>query len=171
MKKIIALIMSSALCASMVMTAVAADPVYNARDVKVTVNGAQYNVLGYEVPGGGNGVKIRTLASILNGTSKQFNVSFSDGVVDIVVGEGYAAPLGTELEAFTGAEPTGVYSTHMFKINGTLVGMEAALASDYNYIPLENFIYSILGSTVIEYEEDGGIIIDTESEISDEEWG
>lgn len=171
MKKIIALIMSAAICSSMAITAAANPYEYKAGNVKVTVNGTQYNVLGYEVPGSGYGIKLRTIATILNGTSKQFNVGFSDGVVDISIGEGYAAPLGTELEQYAGTEPVGAYSTHMFKINGEISGIEATLASDYNYIPLENFIYSILGPTVITYDEDGGVVIDTESEISDEEWG
>lgn len=168
MKKIISLVMSAVLCSTMAITASANE--YKAGNVKVTVNGTKYSVLGYEVPGSGYGVKLRTIATILNGTSKQFNVGFSDGVVDISIGEGYTA-LGTELGQYTGTEPAGAYSTHMFKINGELSGIEATLASDYNYVPLENFIYGILGPVVITYDEDGGVVIDTESEISEEDWG
>lgn len=143
---------------------------YMAHEINITVNGNQYTVLGYDVPGSRNGVKIRTIAAILNGTSKQFNVTFNDNVVNIIPGEGYNR-LGSEFDKFTGNEPGGKYSTHTFKLNGEYIGVEATLASDYNYVSLENFIYSILGEVVITYDESGNVIIDTEAEISDEDWG
>ena len=169
MKKILAFIMIAVLVSTMTMTAMA-NNIYKAHEVNITVNGTKHTVLGYELPGSPNGVKIRTIAAILNGTSKQFNVTFSDGVVDITPGQGYS-PLGTEFEKYTGNEPDGVYSHHIFKVNGEYSGIEATLASDYNYVPLENFIYSVLGAVVMEFDENGNVIIDTEAQMSDESWG
>ena len=169
MKKILSLIIVVVVLSAMTLTAFA-EVEYMAHEVKITVNGTQHTVLGYNVPGSQNGVKIRTIAAILNGTSKQFNVTFNDGVVNIIPGEGYTQ-LGAEFETYTGNEPGGIYSTHIFKVNGEYAGIEATLASDYNYLPLENFIYSILGSVVINYDESGNVIIDTEAELSDEDWG
>lgn len=169
MKKIFGLIMSVALVSATTLTSFAAGE-YKAHEVNITVNGAQHSVLGYYAPGSDNGVKIRTIAELLNGTRKQFNVVFSDGVVDIIPGEGYTAT-GSELEKYTGNEPDGNYSTHIFKVNGEYAGIESTLASDYNYVPIEVFIYNILGDVAIEYDEQGNIFIDTEAELSDEDWG
>lgn len=162
MKRIIAIITVITLLVIMSANVFAADPVYKPREVTVTVNGNVHKLLGYEVPGGDpNGVKIRDIAILLNGTSKQFNVTFENDIVNIIPGEAYT-PMGTELRKFDGSGADGVYSTHTFMLNGSYCGTEATLAEDYNYISLGSFLY-LIGDIYMMYNEDGSVEIDTEA--------
>ena len=163
MKKIIVLITAITLLLAMSICVFGAEPGYKPCEVNITVNGTAYTLLGYEVPGGQDGVKLRDIAYILNGTSKQFGVAFESGTVSITTGKPYT-PMGTELAQYTGTEPSGFYSRHMFLLNGEYCAIEATLASDYNYVPLATFLYNSCGIIAI-YNEDGSITIDTEIQL------
>ena len=163
MKKLIAILTVIVLLVSMNASVFAADPVYKAREITITVNGKVHKLLGYEAPGGDpNGVKIRDVAVLLNGTSKQFNVTFNNDVVNIIPGEAYT-PMGTELRKYDSSAKDGAYSTHTFMLNGDYCGVEATLAEDYNYVSLGSFLY-LIGDIYIMYNEDGSVEIDTEAE-------
>ena len=141
---------------------------YGAKEVTVNVNGETYKLLGYEVPGGDVGVKVRDIAYLFNGTSKQFNVYFQEGYVHVVTGQPYA-PIGIELQQYTGTEVKGAYSHHIFMLDGNYSGVEATLAADYNYVPLAYFS-ALLGAMPI-FNEDGSIKIDTDYVLDDSDWG
>ncbi len=162
MKKITAIITAVILLVIMSANVFAADPVYKAREVSITVNGQVHKLLGYEAPGGDpNGVKIRDLATLLNGTSKQFNVTFENDTVNIIPGEAYT-PMGTELQQYNETAKDGAYSHHMFMLNGNYFGVEATLAEDYNYVSISSFLY-VLGDIYMMFNEDGSVEIDTEA--------
>jgi len=163
MKRLTAIITVITLLVIMSANVFAADPVYTAREITVTVNGKEYKLLGYEAPGGDpNGVKLRDVAVLLNGTSKQFNVTFENDIVNIIPGEAYT-PMGTELQQYDPSAVDGAYSHHTFMLNGNYCGTEATLAADYNYVSLNSFLY-MMGDIYIDYNEDGSVIIDTEAE-------
>lgn len=162
MKKIISLLMAAMLIFAMCISASA--EMYEAREATIYVDGKEYKILGYENPTSQNCVKIRDIAMMLNGTSKQFNVTFENGVVNIIPGQPYT-PIGAELQKYTGTEPVGAYSSHTFTTNGSYNGIEAVLAADYNYVPFEGFIYDITDFGVI-YNEDGSVEFSTTEDLS-----
>lgn len=168
MRKILSLITAIALLLTMTATVTAADPVYKSHEVTVYVNDKEYRLCGYDLPGGDPfGIKLRDIAVLFNGTSKQFNVGFENGTVTVIPGQPYT-PIGTELQKFDGTVKEGVYSQHIFMMGGEYMGIEATLAEDYNYVSLNTIAYMF--EVVPVYNEDGSISLNTEVQ-PEMEWG
>lgn len=168
MRRILSLVTAIALIFTVMTTVTAQEPVYKSHEVTVYVNDKEYRLCGYDLPSGDPyGIKLRDIAVLFNGTSKQFNVGFENGTVTVVPGQPYT-PLGTELQKFDGTVKEGAYSTHIFQMMGEYIGIEATLAEDYNYVSLVSFAY--IFSVVPVVNEDGSITINTEVQ-PEMEWG
>lgn len=84
-------------------------------------------------------VKLRDVASVLNGTSAQFNVTW-DGGVNLVPGEAYI-PNGSEMQTPFSGERTFSYPTTDTKVAGQVVDLDAIVLTDdqgggFTYYPL-----------------------------------
>ena len=110
--------MKKFLLATIVMTflwaahAMASEPV--AVDISLNINGSQTSVRAYNFFGN-NYFKLRDIASLLNGTEKQFNVSYSDytGIVYISPGKAYTSYEDTETFNESDTEIVSVFSTSL----------------------------------------------------------
>lgn len=84
-------------------------------------------------------VKLRDVASVLNGTSAQFNVTWDEGV-NLVPGEAYV-PNGSEMQTPFSGERAFSYPTTDTKVAGQVVDLDAIVLTDdqgggFTYYPL-----------------------------------
>lgn len=92
-----------------------------------------YNVDDY------NWLKLRDLAMILNGTGKQFSISFDafSNTVTIVTGPGYTA-VGDELQETAPGSMEAISSPQRIIVDGISVELSAYNINGYNYIRLRD---------------------------------
>lgn len=109
-----------------------------------------------------NYIKLRDVASVLNGTAAQFNVGW-DGNVNIETGKAYAAN-GTEMSTPYSGNRTYENATAATNINGKAADLSAIVLKDdagngYTYYKLRD-LGSALGFTV-DWSAEKGIFIET----------
>ena len=104
----------------------------------VLVNGAQTSFDAYNI-GGANFFKLRDLAYVLNGTAKQFEVSW-DGAANCIAltsGAAYTA-VGNEMASQGGGEQTAVPTTSQILKDGKEVPLTAYNINGANYFKLRD---------------------------------
>ena len=159
MKKLTALLLSVTMLLTMCLSVSAES--FTSHNVTVSVNGKQYQTVAYPMSGSENGIKLRDIAAMLNGTNVQFNVTWqAPNTVNIEKGSSYAAN-GTELQLGEGSVKEGAYSEHQFLVDGEYSGIEGNNIAGNNYLPLESFLYNTFG-IIPQPDENGVIVINTE---------
>jgi uncharacterized repeat protein (TIGR02543 family) len=110
--------------------------------------------------GGYNWIKLRDFAMLLNGTAKQFSVSYDavTNIIDIRTGGAYA-PLGDELEDKLADTESAIASPQRLRVDGEFVDVAAYNIKGYNYFRLRDLAI-ILNFAVIYAEENGQITLD-----------
>ncbi len=73
MKKLITIFLSVTMLLSICLSVSAES--FTSHNVTVSVNGKQYQTVAYSMSGTENGIKLRDIAAMLNGTNVQFNVT------------------------------------------------------------------------------------------------
>ena len=125
---------------------------------KVVVNGKAVNFDAYTI-GGSNYFKLRDLAFVLNGTSKQFGVSY-DGSIRLESGKSYV-PVGGELAQPSGVSRQAIVSSAKIYLDGALANFSAYTIGGYNYFKLRdigkafNFGVDWVEGTVVVYTGKG----------------
>lgn len=109
-----------------------------------------------------NYIKLRDVASVLNGTAVQFNVGW-DGAVNIETGKGYA-PNGSEMNTPFSGNRAYENATAETRINGSRVTLDAIVLKDdnggaYTYYKLRD-LGAALGFRV-DWSAETGIFIET----------
>ncbi|MBE6913811.1 MAG: hypothetical protein E7472_02610 [Ruminococcaceae bacterium] len=105
---------------------------------KVLVNGAEVSFDAYNI-NGNNYFKLRDLAYVLNGTQKQFEVTW-DGkanAIGLIPGKAYTA-VGAELAAGDGVSKTALACNSAIYINGKPVTLTAYNINGNNYFKLRD---------------------------------
>lgn len=142
-----------------------ADMAY-ARSQTITVDGVPVTFQTYalkDVNGAEtNYVKVRDLASVLNGTSAQFEVSW-DGAVNLIPGKAYT-PNGSEMSTPFSGDRAYEAASAATKVNGSVSGLEAILLKDdagsgFTYYKLRD-LGSALGFEV-DWDPATGILVRT----------
>lgn len=105
---------------------------------KVLVNGVETAFNAYEI-NGNNFFKLRDLAAALNGTDKQFNVTWDEAnnAIGLVSGTAYTA-VGGELAAGDGAAKQAKPATASVTKDGAALALTAFEISDNNYFKLRD---------------------------------
>jgi hypothetical protein len=98
------------------------------------VNGEEVNPDRYNIAGN-NYFKLRDLATLLDGTSAQFEVEYSNGSVNIVPGEAYT-PVGVELAERGTSAVTATVSKDKLTHNGRAILVTAYKINGSNYYKL-----------------------------------
>lgn len=120
MKKHIAVVLALVLAFSICLMPMAAAAEISLSSQNLTVDGKAVNCEKYNIDGS-NYFKLRDIAYLLSGTSKQFSVNWDEAAqaISIVTGEAYTAN-GTELDLSGGDKSaTAAPSSQTIKINGT----------------------------------------------------
>lgn len=110
-----------------------------------------------------NYIKLRDIASLLNGTAAQFDVSW-DGAVNILSGQAYT-PNGSEMTTPFSGDRAYTFATAPTKVNGKEIAMDAIVLKDdqggaYTYYKLRD-LGEALGFTV-DWSAQRGIYIETQ---------
>lgn len=108
---------------------------------KINTNGKLYNCPAYII-NGNNYIRLRDIAYMLNGTNKQFNVTYCDGHVDIWDREtnnanGYEV-LGTEFSKLKTGNKTATLSTQPISAESCMISINplAYIIDGSNYMRL-----------------------------------
>jgi len=104
-----------------------------------------------------NWLKLRDMAMLLNGTSKQFSIGYdrATNTIRITTGSGYT-PIGDELEDMLEGNPRAVASPQSVVFNGRAVEVAAYNIEGYNYFRLRDLM--ILLDIFVAYDEETGVI-------------
>ncbi len=115
-----------------------ANPTVKLSSQKVTVNGQSKGTISAYNINGNNFLQLRDVAVLLNGTSKQFNVSYnsSTGIASITTNTGYV-PNGTENAAKANFKNNGI-TTQIFTLDGQNVYPIAYNISGSNFVSLRD---------------------------------
>ena len=107
-----------------------------------------------------NWLKLRDVAMILNGTSKQFSIGYDEATntITITTGASYT-PLGDELTDMLDAGPRALASLQSIIFNGQAVDIAAYNIEGYNYFRLRDLMI-LLDVAVIYDEATGEISLD-----------
>ncbi len=139
--------------------ALAVDPFYaSAAPVRYDfyVDGESVSMWAYKIDGGGVYFKLRDLAAVLNGSEKQFEVSWDGGkkAVSLTTGAAYT-PVGGELSEASG--DMGAVAAYppatSFYIDDRRIPIRAYLVNDAHYIQFLDLAVNIRFSTAIEEEK------------------
>ncbi len=105
---------------------------------RVTVDGSAVSFDAYNIDGS-NYFKLRDLAKVLDGTGRQFEISYNDErkAIDITTGKSYTAA-GGEMTPGDGAAKTAVKSTATVYINGRQETLLAYNIGGNNYFKLRS---------------------------------
>ena len=87
---------------------------------------------------GANYFKLRDLAYILNGTSAEFNVGYSNGLIDLTRHTAYTTMDGSEMGGRGTQEQTAVLSPDKVRINGETEELTAYKIGGANYFKLRD---------------------------------
>ena len=127
----------------------------------VFINGSATSFEAYLI-NDNNYFKLRDLAFALNGTEKQFEVSYDESseAITMAAGEPYT-PVGDEMEKGDGAAKIAMLNAGInIALNGEPVEITAYLINDYNFMKLRD-VMSLLDVYVGYDEETLNITIDT----------
>ena len=127
----------------------------------VFINGDATNFEAYLI-NDNNYFKLRDLAFVLNGTEKQFEVSYdeSSDAITMAAGEAYT-PVGDEMEKGDGTAKVASLNARInIALNGEPVEITAYLINDYNFMKLRDVM--LLLDVYVGYDEETlNITIDT----------
>ena len=125
----------------------------------VLVNGREIVFEAFTI-GGSNYFKLRDLAFALNGTEKQFEVSFDSmtGIVSMISGQPYTI-VGGEMENNPRASQSPSPSNSRILLDGNELSFSVWNIGGKNYFRLRDIAYALDFSVVW---EDGRILVDTE---------
>ena len=155
-----------------IITEGTAAPIAYASTQTVTIDGAPVELPAYalldENGYATNYVKLRDVASLLNGTAAQFEVGW-DGNVNIITGQPYT-PNGTELSTPFSGDRTYTTPTSATNVNGAAADLDAIVLTDdsgggYTYYQLRD-----LGRTLgfnVGWSAEQGIYIETDKPYSE----
>jgi uncharacterized repeat protein (TIGR02543 family) len=113
--------------------------------------------------GGYNWIKLRDFAMLLNGTAKNFSVSYDETtrIVDIRTGSSYS-PLGDELTDKLSPTENATATTQRLRVNGTFVDVAAYNIKGYNYLRVRDL--AIILNFAVKYDDDNSqITLDLEN--------
>ena len=110
----------------------------NSNKSKVLVNGELTNFEAYNIDGF-NYFKLRDIAKVVNGTNKQFNVTWdgSVGAINLLSGKSYVAT-GTELVMGDGAQKTAFFNSSSIYKDGKRIILGAFTINDNNFFKLRD---------------------------------
>jgi uncharacterized protein YkwD len=105
-----------------------------------------------------NFVKLRDIASLLNGTSAQVNIDYADGTASITTGKAYSKPDGTELKPIGSSAKTAVPTDTRLVVNGSPVtNVTVYMIDDNNWLKVRD-----LGQTLafgVSYEASSDVVL------------
>ena len=129
------------------------------------VNGQIRSATVYKIDGS-NYFKIRDLAAVLNGTSKQFSVGYDAATKSVTAATGMAyVPVGGELSGAAPSSQTATVSGDTIIVNGAVArNVTAYKIAGNNYFKLRD-LGDALGFDV-DYEAGKGVIINTETTVA-----
>jgi hypothetical protein len=106
---------------------------------------------------------------LLNGTSKQFSISYDEEtrVIDIVTGQPYT-PLGDELEDALADAEKAIASTQQLRVDGQFITVAAYNIKGYNYYRLRDLAI-IFDFGIIYDEEAATVTLDLANPYSEDE--
>ncbi len=120
------------------------------------VDGESVSMWAYKIDGGGVYFKLRDLAAVLNGSEKQFEVSWDGGknAVSLTAGEAYT-PVGGELSEASGdmGAVAAYPSATSFYIDDRRIPMRAYLVNDAHYIRFPDLAANIRFAPAIDEEK------------------
>ncbi len=145
LKRIPALFIAFSLIVSMTAAAVAT-PTYNAlsSNTSLIVDGAEKNLTAYNI-NGSNYFKLRDIAFVLNGSSKQFNVSWSKAENSIKLSSGvpYSTVGGEGAIGFQVSESAALPTGSSVFLDGIAISVEAYNINGNNYFKLRDIMQAI----------------------------
>ncbi len=109
---------------------------------KVYVDGAEAKVAAYTIDGN-NYFKLRDIATVLNGTSKQFDVGWdnTNKAISLISNHAYT-PVGGELETISSQAVTAAVSTAKVYKDGNPMGYSGYIIDGNNYYKLRDVLES-----------------------------
>lgn len=117
-----------------------ADKMVNPTDAKVLVNGTQTAFEAYTIDGN-NYFKLRDLAKVVDGTAKQFNVTYDTETQAInLISDMAYTEVGGELVAGNGQVKRAVLSISSIYKDGSLVQLTAYTIGDNNFFKLRDLM-------------------------------
>ena len=132
------------------------------------LDGEEAKIGGYLI-NANNYYKLRDLATLLNGTDKQFNIVFDDVKKQIALELGKAyEKLDTDLQEMKHDKTKAKMVTNIILVDGKEVELKAALIDRNNYVKLRD-LGPVVGFIVDYNKETQAIIVDTKSEAKVEE--
>lgn len=126
----------------------------------VEVDGAIQNISAYMI-GGNNYFKLRDIAVMVDGSQKQFEVSWSEAeqCISLISGQGYTA-VGGELEPLPDRAQSAEYSTASIIKDGEAIFLNGYNINDNNYYKLRDVAYAF--DFGVEWDEAAQtIVVDT----------
>ena len=159
-KKLTAAMLALAMLVSLMPAALAAPAEAMPTNDRLTVDGVAQNPTVYKI-GGSNYFKIRDLAAILNGTSKQFGVGYDSATksVTATTGQGYAKQDSDLAGPPAGGNKTAVPSNDTIYVDGAPIQAEVYKIDGSNYFKLRD-LGDALGFAV-DWSKEQGMMIDT----------
>jgi hypothetical protein len=125
----------------------------------MSVNGEEVNPDRYNIAGN-NYFKLRDLATLLDGSSAQFEVEYANGSVNIIPGKAYT-PVGSELAARGTVAVVATVSKDKLTHNGRSILITAYKINGSNYYKLAD-LGPLIGAVVSYDEATRTIIVTTE---------
>ena len=101
---------------------------------KIYYNGELISIMAYNV-NGNNYVKLRDIANLLNGSSRQFSIDYSDGHIKLTSGQAYV-PVGGENTMTADQSATCVVSRWSVETNGVVRYLKCYNIAGNNYFQL-----------------------------------
>ncbi len=159
-KKLLSAALAVAMALSMVPGAFAAEAVTaSPTNDKLTVDGVERNPTVYKI-GDSNYFKIRDLAAVLNGTSKQFSVGYDGEKQSVTATPGQPYELtGTELTGAASSSQPAQASSDAIYVNGQRVEAEVYKIDGSNYFKLRD-LGAALGFEV-NWTAERGVFLET----------
>lgn len=128
-------------------------------DSSISINGETQQFTAYNI-NGNNYFKLRDLAYVLNGTTKQFDIDWdnSKNAITLIKGQTYI-PSGGEMEISTDkSSKSGVASTSSVYLNSAPVAVQAYNIDGYNYYKLRDIMNENVDDVNIVWNADNNSI-------------
>ena len=160
-KKLLSAALAVAMALSVVPGAFAAEAVTaSPTNDKLTVDGVERNPTVYKI-GDSNYFKIRDLAAVLNGTSKQFSVGYDGEKQSVTATPGQPYELtGTELTGAASSSQPAQASNDAIYVNGQRVEAEVYKIDGSNYFKLRDLGVAL--GFEVGWTQEQGMFINTE---------
>lgn len=141
-KKIVSTILAAAMLATVASAASSNTQTATPTPHAIYVDGEKANVAAYEI-GGNNYFKLRDIAAIVNGSEKQFEVSWNEAQqrIDLTSGKAYTT-VGGELGAISSANQSANASTAVVYKDGSKADYTGYNINDNNFYKLRDVCQS-----------------------------